>query len=114
MSLNAFLERLNTAPDTVTFEETMAVIDEAYHYQDARFTNGEMELRPGQSSGSCKIFAFGQLNGLSEQQTLHCFGDYYRVDVLGHPDGDGHQNIRSFMQHGWSGISFQGEALVPK
>ena len=114
MSLNAFLDRLNSAPETVTFEETMAVIDQVYQYQDTAFTNGEMELRPGQSSGSCKIFAFGLLNGLSEQQTLHCFGDYYRVDVLGNPAGDGHGNIRSFMQHGWSGIRFNGEALVAK
>ena len=114
MSVNAFLERLNCEPETVTFNDTMAVIEQAYQYQDTSFSNGEMELRPGQSSGSCKIFAFGLLNGLSEQQTLHCFGDYYRVDVLGNPTGEGHQNIRSFMQHGWSGISFHGEALVEK
>ena len=112
MSLNLFLDRLNSEPETVTFDETMAVIEQNYTYQDTAFSNGEMELVAGQSSGSCKIFAFGQLNGLSELQTLHCFGDYYRVDVLGSPEGSGHANIRSFMQHGWSGIRFSGDALT--
>jgi len=114
MSLNAFLERLKSEPETVTFDNTMEVIEQAYRYEETSFSNGEMELRAGQSSGSCKIFAFGQINGLSERQTLQCFGDYYRVDVLGNPAGESHQNIRSFMQHGWSGISFNGEALIAK
>ncbi|RLA09142.1 MAG: hypothetical protein DRQ54_03605 [Gammaproteobacteria bacterium] len=67
-------------------------------------------FRASLSSGFCKIFAFGLLNGLSDLQTLHCFGDYYRGDVLGNPAGAGHQNIRRFMQHGWSGISIKDEA----
>ena len=114
MTLNLFLDRLNSEPETVTFDDTMAVIEQNYRYQDTAFTNGEMELIAGQCSGSCKIVAFGLLNGLSELKTLHCFGDYYRTDVLGNPEGSGHANIRSFMRHGWAGIQFSGEALLLK
>ena len=38
-------------------------------------------------------------------------GDYYRVDVLQHPDATDHQNIRQFIQYGWAGITFEGCAL---
>jgi len=68
----------------------------------------------GTNEGSCKIFAFAQLNQLNQQQTLNLFGDYYRLDVLNNPDGTGHQNIRNFMQFGWDGIRFNGEALTAK
>ncbi|GAK84871.1 type III effector HopPmaJ [Vibrio ponticus] len=40
------------------------------------------------------------------------FGDFYRKDVLGNPDGDDHQNIRNFIAHGWNGIKFEGQALA--
>ena len=68
----------------------------------------------GKNEGSCKIFAFALLHQLDKQQTLNLFGDYYRVDVLGNPDGDSHQNIRSFMRYGWQGIRFMGTALIAK
>jgi hypothetical protein len=48
---------------------------------------------------------------LSVEDTLALFGDYYRMDVLQHPEGNDHQNIRRFMQDGWAGIAFDGEAL---
>ena len=71
-------------------------------------------LNQGENSGSCKLFAFARLQGLSEAQTLACFGSYYRDDVLGDPGGSNHQNIRNFMQTGWKGVQFEGEALKPK
>lgn len=114
MSLPAFREKLNIAPETVTFDDTMAIIKEGYEFTETAFSNGELQVRAGQSNGSCQIFAFGLLNELTELQTLHCFGDYYRDDVLGHPDGDSHQNIRNFIKHGWQGIRFAGLALIAK
>ena len=57
------------------------------------------------------IFAFAKLHDLTEQQTLHCFGDYYRVDVLQNRDGDNHQNIRHFMKTGWAAINILGMPL---
>ncbi len=112
MPLDAFLEKLNTSPETVIFEETMAIIDENYAFNDTAFLNGDTQNAAGQNNGSCKIFAFGAANNLTKDQTLHCFGDYYRVDVLDNPEADDHRNIRNFMKQGWQGIHFEGEALV--
>ena len=54
-----------------------------------------------------------QIN-LSQEQTLTLFGEFYREDVLKNPDGTDHQNIRNFIEFGWDGISFDGEALKKK
>lgn len=114
MELNTFLQRLNDAPDTVAFSDTIALIDALYDFTPAAFTNGATHNEAGQNNGSCKLFSFAKLHGLSQPQTLACFGDYYRKDVLGNPQGTDHQNIRNFMTSGWEGISFEGNALTPK
>jgi hypothetical protein len=114
MSLSVFLKKVMDAPETITFDDSMSHIGEHYVFQETAFQNGDIGNTAGQNSGSCKIFAFGHLNNLSEEQTLNCFGDYYRKDVLENPSGDDHQNIRNFMKNGWQGIRFQGEALILK
>jgi len=114
MELDTFLNKLNAAPDTVTFDETMAVIDALYHFTPTSFINGSLNNEAGQNNGSCKLFSFARLHQLSQQQTLSCFGDYYRKDVLENPDSTDHQNIRNFMSTGWNGIDFRGEALTLK
>lgn len=114
MELKAFLQRLNDAPDSVNFSDTIALIDALYDFTPTAFTNGATRNEAGQNNGSCKLFSFAKLQGLSPKQTLACFGDYYRKDVLGNPDGADHQNIRNFMKSGWAGIEFSGTALVPK
>ena len=111
MNLETFLTKLNNEPNQVAFTETMATIEENYTFTPTTFTNGETNNQADTNNGSCKIFAFGLLNKLNEEQTLACFGDYYRQDVLQNPEGDDHQNIRNFMSHGWKGISFESEAL---
>lgn len=113
MKLNDFLKKLNDAPDSIEFEDTLAVIGELYDFTPATFQNGEVLNAAGQNSGSCKLFAFAQLNNLSEQQTLSCFGAYYR-DVLKTPQGSDHQNIRSFIKYGWAGVEFDSLPLQPK
>lgn len=117
MSLASFIEKIkNNVP--VSFDETIAIITENYHYQATEFSNGLNEPllinKAGTNEGSCKIFSFAQLNRLDQQQTLNLFGDYYRLDVLNDPNGKGHQNIRNFMQYGWDGIRFVGVALTAK
>ncbi|HCI14491.1 MAG: type III effector [Gallionellales bacterium GWA2_60_142] len=114
MELNEFLKRLNDVPDSVCFNDTIAQIDARYDFTPTAFANGATRNEAGQNNGSCKLFSFAKLNDLSPQQTLACFGDYYRKDVLGNPDGTDHQNIRNFTNHGWEGIRFEGEALKPK
>lgn len=116
MSLTSFIGKIKNNV-AVSFDETMAVIAENYHYQPTEFSNGLGEHtlvnQTGTNEGSCKIFAFAQINQLDQQQTLSLFGDYYR-DILNDPQGTGHQNIRNFMQYGWDGIHFKGEALTAK
>lgn len=109
--LKGLLQQLTSNPESASFNDVVAVIDSVYKFTPTKFLNGEIVNEAGENSGSCKIFAFAKLHDLTEQQTLHCFGDYYRVDVLQNPDGDNHQNIRNFMKTGWNGISFSGVAL---
>lgn len=114
MTLDAFLKTLNERPESVAFADTMAVIDAHYEFTPAAFTNGDVKNEAGQNSGSCKLLAFAMLNRLSREQTLACFGAYYRDDVLKHPDGTDHQNIRNFMKHGWDGVKFDAMPLKAK
>ena len=111
MKLNDFLEKLNGNPESIEFSDTMAVVEANYGFKPTEFTNGEELNEAGQNSGSCKLFAFAKLNGLDEQQTLACFGAYYREDVLMNPEGNDHGNIRNFMSSSWQGVSFKSEAL---
>lgn len=114
MSVAALIDRIRQQPETVAFDEVMAVIAAGYDYIPTRFRNGDVVNEAGRNEGSCKVFAFARANGLNQAETLTCFGDYYRVDVLENPDGTDHGNIRAFMAHGWDGIAFDGEALTPK
>ena len=115
MSLEQFIKQ--NQKGRVSFEQTMQIITEYYDYQPTTFTNGQdndcLTNEAGTNEGSCKIFAFAQIQNLSPQQTLNLFGDFYWQDVLNDPDGKGHQNIRNFMKYGWPGISFAGTALTP-
>jgi hypothetical protein len=117
-SIEQYIRRLATAADTVEFEQTMALIGHYYDYTPTALRNGigadAVLNAAGSNEGSCRIFAFAQLNGLTPALTLACFGRFYRDDVLGNPGGSDHANIRSFMRHGWAGIAFEGVALAPK
>lgn len=117
MNLKNFLEKIQNQ-QAISFNETIAFIDENYDYQPTEFSNGLGEdklISPaGVNQGSCKIFAFAQLHNLTPEQTLNLFGDYYHVDVLQNPDATDHQNIRNFMKYGWEGISFQNQPLLEK
>ena len=116
MFLNDFLLHVQTGL-TVEFQETLSIIAEHYYYRPTEFTNGLIRplINPaGCNEGSCKIFAFAKLHGLSQEQTLALFGEYYRVDVLGNPDAGDHANIRTFMRDGWDGITFLGDTLIAK
>jgi len=116
-ALAAFLFRIASG-QPVGFRETMDIIAAHYDYRPARFRNGLGEDRltneAGTNEGSCKIFAFARLRHLSEAETLALFGEYYRDEVLPHPEGEGHKNIRTFMKHGWAGIDYDAEPLTPR
>ena len=105
-------------PENISFNDVMACINEHYQYTPSRFTNGcdnnVVINEAGQNEGSCKLFAFAQLHELNQDETLACFGDYYRVDVLQNPTGSDHGNIRSFMRCGWEGINFEQAPLTKR
>lgn len=117
LSIVELIEKIKSQPEQVAFAEVIATISAHYQYTPTAFRNGVGEdvvaSAAGTNEGSCKIFAFARLNDLSESETLACFGDYYRVDVLQHPEGSDHGNIRTFMKYGWAGIEFDGVVLVP-
>ncbi|GAB3372933.1 HopJ type III effector protein [Spongiibacter taiwanensis] len=112
MSQQELIDRLHRGP--VAFATVMAFIDSHYRFEPTAFHNGEQVNEAGSNNGSCKIFAFAQLAGLTEAATLNAFGDYYVKDVLGNPDGSDHGNIRNFMRFGWAGIAFDGAPLQPQ
>lgn len=108
------LDQLKNEPENIQFNDVIAHIDANYQFTPTKFTNGETINGANQNNGSCKIFSFAKLNNLSKYETLNLFGDFYRKDVLEHPEADDHQNIRNFMKFGWDGISFEGNALSEK
>lgn len=114
MDLQTYLTKLKTSPQSIEFDETMSVIDGSYNFKPSEFRNGETINQENQNNGSCKIFAFAQLHQLDVEQTLACFGRFYREDVLQHPENSDHQNIRNFMCTGWEGVEFQSQPLSNK
>ena len=111
MNKEELLKTIKVTPSLVAFTDVMSVVESSYDFTPTAFKNGDTNNEVGQNSGSCKLFAFAKMNSLSKDQTLNCFGDYYRKDVLEHPENEDHQNIRNFMEFGWDGITFEGEAL---
>ena len=114
MIIHDFLDKLIQTPEAITFAETIAVIESNYDFTPTAFQNGNQHNAAGENSGSCKLFAFAKIQKLTPAETLACFGAYYFDEVLGDPQGTNHQNIRNFMQSGWDGIQFEGEALALK
>jgi len=118
MNTKQLIEKIKSTPEAVEFNDVMDTITADYNYQACTFYNGQGDNRltnkAGTNEGSCKIFAFAQLNQLNQPETLACFGIYYREDVLQNPTGDDHGNIRHFILSGWNGIQFEGTALHKK
>jgi hypothetical protein len=110
--IEQLIEQLNQAP--VAFNQVIACIETHYAFTPCAFKNGDTFNQANTNNGSCKIFGFAKLNNLSEQATMHAFGDFYTQDVLQNPDAQDHQNIRNFIKHGWAGIEFEGEPLARK
>ena len=118
MNTQKLIKLIETNPADVEFDQVMAVIDKDYDYTPTQFYNGlgkdEVINEAGTNEGSCKIFAFADLNDLNEAQTLACFGKFYRQDVLLNLAGSDHANIRNFMKYGWEGVHFDNPPLALK
>jgi hypothetical protein len=103
----------NLKDSSLPFKAVIEFIETYYQHQPTAFKNGSLHNEASQNQGSAKVFTFAQLNKLSKEDTLYLFAEHYR-SVLQNPDGTDHQNIRQFMIHGWTGIVFEGQALLAK
>ena len=116
MTLNDFLLKLANSPQSIAFSDTMSVIEANYNFTPCAFNNHGVASSALENHGSCKIFAFAKLNQLSKQNTLDCFGEFYRDDVINNPNGNDHMNIRTFMlapeATPFLGISFANEDVL--
>ena len=114
MTITAFKFKLKNTPNTIAFAETMQVVDTYFDFTPRAFINGLLQNAEGENSGSCKVFAFAKAETLSKTETLACFGQYYFDEVLNHPNGTGHQNIRNFIKTGFEGLHFNKNPLAKK
>ena len=95
------------------FKDVIAYIEQHFDFHPTAFKNGAQLNAATENQGSAKVFSFAQLQGLNQADTLALFAEHYAA-VLATPEATDHQNIRQFMQHGWSGIVFEGQALTAK
>ena len=116
LSPESLLTEIRSGAD-ISFDDLLAVIDRFFLFTPTAFDNGTGDRRicnsHDQNQGSCRIFAFGLVHGLDQQETLACFGEHFRA-VVADPDGDDHPNIRCFMESGWSGVHIHGTPLTPR
>lgn len=115
-TISLLLNKIKESPQTIEFDDVINAINDHYIYTPRLFRNGKtgdcIINQAQENEGSCKIFSFALLHQLTEHQTLNCFGQYYRDEVLNYPDDTNHGNIRTFMKYGWDCIQFEGEALT--
>jgi hypothetical protein len=114
MTVAELVQKIKTQAENIQFSEIIETVDANYNFTPTAFKNGETMNEANQNNGSCKVFSFAKNQKLTKEETLACFGDYYRKDVLENPAGTDHQNIRNFIKFGWEGILFEGEALSEK
>jgi len=118
MTIDELVAQIKSQPKTVKFQDVIDCIDEYFDYTPTHFINGrghdQVVNQAGSNEDFCKIFAFATTEGLTEEETLNCFGKYYREDVQQNPEGNDHENIRTFMRQGWSGIQFEQSALMQR
>ncbi|MEN8275113.1 HopJ type III effector protein [Acinetobacter seifertii] len=98
---------------TAKFSDVLAHIEARYQHTPTAFQNGAQHNDATENQGSAKVFSFAKLQGLDQAQTLSLFAEHY-ASVLATPEGTDHQNIRQFMQNGWNGVKFEGQALTEK
>ena len=106
------VQAVSNSPETIEFNDVIALIDSAFSFTPTAFTNGNVTNDANQNNGSCKLLALGQHLKLIQAQTLALFGRFYREDVLKNPDGNDHANIRNFMKTGHEGVAFETFPLV--
>ncbi|MEC7120759.1 MAG: HopJ type III effector protein, partial [Pseudomonadota bacterium] len=81
------------------FEDVLNYINQNYDYTPAAFSNGPLHNAANENAGSCRVFAFAQLNHLSATDTLSLCAEHYPA-VLATPAGTDHPHMRAYTQEG--------------
>ncbi len=97
----------------VKFADVLAFIEARYNHTPTAFQNGQQHNAANENQGSAKVFSFAKIEGLNAEDTLSLFAEHY-ASVLATPEATDHQNIRQFIQNGWDGIKFEGDALTAR
>lgn len=95
------------------FADVLAFIETRYVHTPTAFQNGAQYNAATENQGSAKVLSFAKIEGLNTEETLALFAEHY-ASVVATPDASDHQNIRQFMQNGWDGVKFEGEALTAR
>ena len=98
---------------SVKFADVLAFIEARYQHTPTAFQNGAQFNAATENQGSAEVCSFAKLGGLNQRDALKLFAEHY-ASVLATPEASDHQNIRQFMQNGWDGVKFEGEALTAK
>lgn len=116
MDTNTLLNTVRTSPENLKFKDVICCIDASYNFEAVFFHNNGLDNPEGTNLGSCKVFAFAKLHGLTKVQTLALFAEHYFNDVLVNPDAKSHLNIRHFMdsENGLDGVILAKNPLTPK
>jgi len=110
----AVIAKVRDDPSSVEFDEVIGAIDQCFDFFGTKFVNGDLVSASSENAGSSKILSLAKMFELTTEETLACFGKYYR-DVLDTPDGTDHGNIRNLMKTKLEGVTFpNGLSLTPK
>lgn len=107
------IQLLELLKKDIQFNDVLEVIANGYTYSASAFKNGDQYNAENENQGSARVLYAAYLNQLTEEETLRLFGEHFQ-SVLNNPEGSDHQNIRQFLKHGWSGVSFEREVLTSK
>ena len=98
----------------MNFSDLTNLIDQEYEFLNVAFKNNDLINLKEENQGSAKVFCFGLMYSLSEEETIRCFGEHYQ-SVIDEPENhNSHLNIRSFISNGWKGVLINQNALKLK
>ena len=108
MTLTEFLHAIKQPEHR--FADTLAFIDQHYHYTPCDFDNAGLHNPAGSNQSSCKILGLALLEQLSTDAALLAFAEHYQ-HVLATPNASEHANIRQLLKHGLEAVHFNQQPL---
>lgn len=97
---------------TAKFSDVLAYIEARYQHTPTAFQNGAQYNAATENQGSAK-FSLCQVTRFRPSTNFKFICRTLRI-CISYPRGTDHQNIRQFMQNGWDGVKFEGQALTEK